>query len=53
MAWARSNLNLGNLEVAAGGFQRVLLLEPSHAEAKWELEDLEIRLGRSLTGGMK
>jgi len=50
MAWGRANLNLGHSIEAAEGFQKVLLLDSTHAEALWELQKLEIDLGRSLTG---
>lgn len=51
MAWGRSNLNLGHLDEAAHDFQKVLQLDSTHAEAWWELQKLEIDLGRPLTGG--
>ena len=50
MAWGRANLNLGQLDVAAKGFQKVLLLDSTHSEAGWELQKLEIDLGATLTG---
>jgi hypothetical protein len=50
MAWGRSNLNLGRTDEAIRGFQRVLLLDSTHAEAWWELQKLEVDLGLSLTG---
>lgn len=49
MAWGRANLGLGNLAEAASSFQRVLELDSTHAEAWWELQKLEIDLGRPLT----
>jgi hypothetical protein len=49
MAWGRANLNLGQLDTAAEGFQKVLLLDSTHAEAWWELQKLEIDLDRQLT----
>lgn len=48
MAWGRAHLNLGHLEEAAAGFQKVLLLDSTHAEAWWELQQLEIDLDRPL-----
>jgi tetratricopeptide (TPR) repeat protein len=48
MAWGRAHLNLGHLEDAATGFQKVLLLDSTHAEAWWELQKLEIDLDRPL-----
>lgn len=50
MAWGRANLNLGQLENAALGFQKVLKLDSTHTEAEWELQKLEVDLGRTLTG---
>lgn len=52
-AWfarARAQLNLGDTEAAIRGFRRVLLLDSTHEEAWWELQKLEVELGRSLTG---
>ena len=51
MAWGRANLNLGDTDEAVRGFRRVLLLDSTHAEAGWELQKLEIDLGRPLSGG--
>lgn len=51
MAWGRSNLHLGKPEEAARGFQKVLDLDSTHSEAWWELQKLEIDLGRPLLGG--
>ena len=50
MSWSRSNLNLGHPIDAARGFQKVLLLDSTHAEAWWELQKLEVDLGQSFTG---
>jgi hypothetical protein len=50
MAWGRAQLNTGHQEEAARGFQKVLLLDSTHAEALWELQKLEVDLDRSLTG---
>jgi hypothetical protein len=50
MAWGRAHLNLGHAEDAAHGFQKVLLLDSTHAEAMWELQKLELELDRPLTG---
>lgn len=49
MAWGRSNLNLGHPIDAVKGFQKVLLLDSTHAEALWELQKLELDLGQSFT----
>ena len=51
MAWGRAQLNTGHLEEAARCFQKVLLLDSTHAEAGWELQKLEIDLDRPLNGG--
>jgi hypothetical protein len=50
MAMGRANLGLGHLAEAARCFQKVLQLDSTHAEAWWELQKLEIDLGRPLTG---
>lgn len=50
MAWARAQLNLRDTDAAIDGFRKVLLLDSTHAEAWWELQKLEVDLGRSLTG---
>jgi hypothetical protein len=50
MALGRANLGLKRLREAAGDFQKVLELDPAHAEALWELQQLELELGESLTG---
>jgi serine protease Do len=49
MALGRANLGLKHLREAAGDFQKVLELDPAHAEALWELQQLELELGESLT----
>lgn len=50
MALGRADLGLKRLRDAAGNFQKVLELDPSHAEALWELQQLELELGESLIG---
>lgn len=50
MALGRANLGLKRLREAAGDFQKVLELDPSHAEALWELQKLELELDDSLSG---
>lgn len=50
MAWGRANLKLERVDEAIHGFQRVLLLDSTHSEAWWELQKLEVDLGRPLTG---
>ena len=49
MASGRANLGLKRLREAAGDFQKVLELDPAHAEALWELQQLELELDESLT----
>ncbi|PIV89094.1 MAG: hypothetical protein COW48_02400 [Hydrogenophilales bacterium CG17_big_fil_post_rev_8_21_14_2_50_63_12] len=49
MALGRARLGLRQNDAAAAAFQRVLLLDSTHAEAKWALQKLEFELGRSLT----
>ena len=49
MATGRASLGLKRLREAAGDFQKVLELDPAHAEALWELQQLELELGESLT----
>ena len=49
MAQGRAYLGLGKPESAIREFQQVLLLDSTHAEAMWELQKLEIDLGRTLT----
>ena len=48
MAWGRANLNLEHVDEAARGFRRALLLDSTHAEARWELQKLEMDLNVSL-----
>lgn len=50
MASGRANLGLKRLREAAGDFQKVLELDPTHAEALWELQQLELELDESLIG---
>ncbi|MGA7181385.1 MAG: trypsin-like peptidase domain-containing protein [Thiobacillaceae bacterium] len=50
MAWGRANLNLGHPDVAAKAFQKVLALEPTHAEARLELKNLKIDHGQAPSG---
>jgi len=49
MALGRANLGLKRLREAAGDFQKVLELDPTHAEALWELQQLELELDEPLT----
>jgi serine protease Do len=49
MALGRAHLGLHRPREAAGDFQKVLELDPSHAEALWELQNLELELDESLT----
>ena len=50
MAAGRANLGLGRPHEAAGDFQQALKLDPGHAEALLELQQLELELGETLTG---
>lgn len=49
MALGRAHRGLGQLDAAAADFQRVIMLDSTHAEAQWALQELELELGRSLT----
>lgn len=49
MALGRANLGLKHPREAVGDFRKVLELDPAHAEALWELQQLELELGESLT----
>lgn len=49
MASGRAHRGLGQHEAAVADFQRVLMLDSTHAEALWALQELELELGRSLT----
>ncbi|MCP5277917.1 MAG: trypsin-like peptidase domain-containing protein [Thiobacillus sp.] len=48
MALGRAHRGLEQAEQAAEAFQHVLMLDSTHAEAKWALQQLEFDLGRSL-----
>ncbi|MCA1978585.1 MAG: trypsin-like peptidase domain-containing protein [Thiobacillus sp.] len=50
MASGRANLGLKRLHRAARDFQKVLELDSTHAEAQWELQQLELELGQPLPG---
>lgn len=50
MALGRARLGLGQAEKAVSAFQRVLMLDSTHAEAKWALQQLEFDLGKNLMG---
>jgi len=50
MASGRANLGLKRLREAAGNFQKALELDPTHAEALVELQQLELKLDESLIG---
>lgn len=54
MALGRALQGLGRSDAAVNAFQRVLMLDSTHAEAKWALQKLEFELGRSLldSGGV-
>jgi Trypsin-like peptidase domain len=51
MALGRSQLGMRQSGAAASSFQHVLMLDSTHAEAKWELQKLEFELGRRLPDG--
>lgn len=48
MALGRARVGTNRKEEAAEAFQKALMLESTHAEAQWELQILEIELGRNL-----
>jgi len=48
MALGRARLGLNRPETAAAAFRQVLLLDPSHEEARWELQKLEFELDKPL-----
>jgi len=48
MALGRAHRGLGETGAAVANFQRVLMLDSTHAEAQWALQDLELETGRSL-----
>ncbi|OIO78697.1 MAG: hypothetical protein AUJ86_04050 [Hydrogenophilaceae bacterium CG1_02_62_390] len=54
MALGRALMRIDRKEAAVAPLQRVLLLDSTHAEAKWALQQLEFDLGRDLTepGGL-
>jgi serine protease Do len=48
MVKGRASMGLDRKEQAIAAFQRALMLESTHAEAKWELQKLEFEMGRKL-----
>lgn len=48
MALGRARVGTNRKEEAVEAFQQALMLESTHAEAQWELQKLEIELGKSL-----
>jgi hypothetical protein len=54
MALGRAQRGMSQLDAAATSFQRVLMLDSTHAEAKWELQLIEFEMGRRLVepGGL-
>ena len=48
MAMGRASLGLRKTDQAIHAFQRVLMLDSTHSEAQWALQQLEIELGKSL-----
>lgn len=49
MALGRAHRGLGQTDASVADFQRVLMLDSTHAEAQWALQELEIELARNLT----
>ena len=49
MAMGRASLGQWKTDQAIHAFQRVLMLDSTHSEAKWALQQLEIELGQSLS----
>ncbi|MBI5330454.1 MAG: trypsin-like peptidase domain-containing protein [Betaproteobacteria bacterium] len=49
MALGRALKGMGQNEAAVAPLQRALLLDSTHAEAKWAMDELEFELGRSLS----
>jgi len=49
MALGRACKGLSKTDLATRAFQRVLMLDSTHAEAQWALQQLEFELGRSLS----
>jgi len=48
MALGRAHRGLGQTDAAVADFQRALMLDSTHAEAQWALQELELETGRSL-----
>lgn len=48
MVPGRAHRGLGQANVAVANFQQVLMLDSTHAEAQWALQELELELGQSL-----
>jgi hypothetical protein len=48
MALGRADLGMGQAERAVAAFQRVLMLDSTHAEAGWALRELEFDLDRTI-----
>lgn len=49
MALGRALMGLSETEPAARAFRRVLMLDSTHAEAEWSLQQMEFNLGRPIT----
>jgi hypothetical protein len=49
MALGRAHRGLGQADAAAIDLQHTLMLDSTHAEAQWALQELEFELGRRLT----
>jgi hypothetical protein len=48
MALGRARQGLRQNDGAMSAFQKVLMLDSTHAEAEWALQQLEFELGHSL-----
>lgn len=48
MALGRAHAGLGQTSAAVTAYQRVLMLDSTHAEAQWALQQLELDLGQNL-----
>jgi S1-C subfamily serine protease len=48
MALGRAHRGLGQTDAAVADFQQALMLDSTHVEAQWALQELEVELGRDL-----
>lgn len=49
MAFGRAHRGMGQTDAAMADFQRVLMLDSTHAEAQWALQAIELETGRGPT----